>query len=54
MEWQGVLAIAVAVPIVLFPAAYVWYLTLGGMRVAVREARRSRATPERTGASQEA
>jgi len=54
MEWQGIVAIVVAVPIILFPAAYVWYLNIGGIRAAVREARESRAKAEKARAEQKA
>lgn len=37
-----VIGLAVAIPIVLFPAAFVWYLTLGGVRAAVQEARKTK------------
>ena len=39
MEWQMVVALAVAVPVILFPAAFVWYLNIGGIAQAVREAK---------------
>jgi len=39
MEGQVIAAIAVAIPVILFPAAFVWYLNLGGLFGAVREAR---------------
>jgi len=42
MEWQIVVALVVAIPIVLFPAAFVWYLNIGGVVAAVREARAAR------------
>jgi hypothetical protein len=48
MKPELVIAIAVAVPIVLFPVAYVWYLTLGGIRAAVQEARKKAARKETT------
>jgi len=31
MEWQFIVAIVVAVPVILFPAAFVWYLNLTGL-----------------------
>jgi hypothetical protein len=37
MEWQVVLALVLGIPIVLFPAAYVWYLNIGGILAAVRK-----------------
>jgi hypothetical protein len=39
METGVVIALAVGIPIILFPAAFVWYLNLGGVFQAVREAR---------------
>ena len=34
-----IIALAVAMPVILFPAAFVWYLNIGGIVHAVREAR---------------
>ena len=42
MEWQVITALVVGIPIILFPAAYVWYLTLGGVYGLVRERRGGR------------
>ena len=39
MDWQIIVAIAIAIPVILFPAAYVWYINLGGIFAAVKEAR---------------
>ncbi len=51
MEWEFIVALAVAIPIVLLPVAFVWYLNLGGIYAAFREARRKRSAKEhRTGA----
>jgi hypothetical protein len=36
MEWQVVLAIVLGIPVILFPAAYVTYLDIGGIVAAVR------------------
>jgi len=33
----------VAIPVILFPAAFVWYLNIGGIFKAIREARAKRA-----------
>jgi hypothetical protein len=54
MEWQGIVALVVAVPVILFPAAYVWYLNIGGIRAALREARESRAKTEKAEVGQKA
>jgi hypothetical protein len=37
MEGTVVLAIAIAVPVVLFPAALIWYLNIGGLMKAYKE-----------------
>jgi len=47
MEWQAIVAMVVAVPIMLLPVAFVWYLTLGGMRGWVKE--KGRTTEKATG-----
>ena len=47
MEWQIILAIVLAIPIILFPAAYIWYLNIGGIYAAVKEARARRAACEK-------
>jgi hypothetical protein len=39
MNTAMIVALVVAVPVVLFPAAFVWYLNIGGIIQAVREAR---------------
>jgi hypothetical protein len=43
MEGTMIVALVLAIPVVLFPAAYVWYLNIGGIVKAVREARAARA-----------
>lgn len=43
MEWTYVAALAVTAPVILFPAAFVWYMNLGGIGNALREARTRRA-----------
>ena len=42
MEWQFVVALVIAIPIILFPAAFVWYLNIGGIYNAFKEARARR------------
>lgn len=37
MEWQMVVTLVIAVPVMLFPAAFVWYLTIGGIVGAARK-----------------
>ena len=47
MEWQIVIAFIIAVPIILFPVAFIWYLNMGGIYAAVKEARARRAVREK-------
>ena len=46
MQWEFIVALVLAIPIVLFPAAYVWYLNIGGIYAAIKEARKRRAARE--------
>ncbi len=39
---KPIVALVVAIPIILFPVALVWYLNIGGIVHAVREARAAR------------
>ena len=41
MEWQVIVALVVGIPIIFFPAAYVWYLNIGGVLGLIREKRRA-------------
>ena len=43
MTTMTVIALVVAVPVILFPAAFVWYLNIGGMVAAARRAKAARA-----------
>jgi len=43
MQWQFIIAIILAVPVILFPAAFVWYLNGSGMYMAFKRARERRA-----------
>ena len=47
MEWQFILALVIAVPIILFPAAFVWFLNVGGVYAAIKETRAKRAAHEK-------
>jgi hypothetical protein len=42
MQWELVVALVIAIPIILFPAAYVWYLNIGGIVAAIKDARVAR------------
>jgi len=47
MEGQMILALALAIPVILFPAAFVWYLNIGGIYTAIKEAREKLAAREK-------
>jgi len=46
MQWEFVVALIIAIPIILFPAAFVWYLNIGGIYATIKEARKRRAARE--------
>ena len=48
METGTIIGIALAVPVVLFPVAFVWYLNVGGLAQAAREVRRAKAARKTT------
>lgn len=39
MEWQFIVALVVVIPVILFPAAFVWYLNASGIYKAIKESR---------------
>ena len=43
MEWQFVVALVIAVPLILFPVVLVWYFNIGGIYAAIKEAWARRA-----------
>ncbi len=46
MQWEFIVALVIAIPIILFPAAFVWYLNIGGIYAAIKEALKRRAAPQ--------
>ena len=49
MHWEVIVALVVLVPVILVPAAFVWYLDFGGIVHAVRQAMRERKTAREKG-----
>ena len=47
MQWELIVALVIAIPIILFPAAFVWYLNIGGIYAAVKDARERRAARDK-------
>ena len=48
MQIELIIALVVAIPVVLFPAAFVWYMNIGGIVAAIREARAKKAAAVKT------
>lgn len=46
MEWEVILALVLGIPLMLFTQIYLWYLIIGGIREAIKEARKKRAARE--------
>lgn len=42
MDIKIIIALIIVVPVILFPAAFVWYLNIGGMITAIRELAKKR------------
>ncbi len=47
MEWQIVVALIVAIPVILLPVAFVWYLNIGGIYALIKEAREKNPVREK-------
>ena len=48
MSAQVIIALVIAIPLILFPAAFVWYLNLGGVFASLREARAAKKAEKQT------
>ena len=46
MEWQIILALVLAIPVILIPAAFAWYLNVSGIFTVIRETRKRRIARE--------
>ena len=46
MEWQIIVALFIAVPVILIPVVFVWFLIFGGIYAALKEARTRAAQTE--------
>jgi hypothetical protein len=47
MEWQIVIAVLIAIPVILFPIAAIWYSNVGGIFTVFKEAKARRALREK-------
>jgi hypothetical protein len=46
MQWEFIVALVIAIPLILFPAVFVWYLNAGGAYRAIQNMRARRAARE--------
>jgi hypothetical protein len=51
MEAAFIIAMIVAIPVILFPAAFIWYMNIGGIYQAVKDARKAKAKEKATEAT---
>jgi len=42
MEWQTVVALVLAIPVILVPVAFIWYFNVRGIHAVRKEAREKR------------
>jgi len=49
MQWELIVALVIAIPIILFPAAFVWYLNIGGIYAAIKDARARQVAHKKVG-----
>jgi len=42
MHWELVVALIIAIPVILFPVAYLWYLDIGGICSSFKAAKAKR------------
>ncbi len=47
MQLEFILALVIAIPVILFPAAFVWYLNAGGIYAFIKRARERRIARQR-------
>ena len=47
MDWHVVVALIIAIPVILLPVAFVWYLNIGGIYAAIKAARERKAVRKR-------
>jgi hypothetical protein len=53
MDWQIIVALVIAIPVILFPVAFVWYLNFDNVVAAVRDWRKAHLASRRHPAAAE-
>lgn len=46
MQWESIMALVIAIPIIILPVVFVWYLNIGGIHANIKEARARRVTKQ--------
>jgi hypothetical protein len=46
MEWQIIVALVITIPVILLPVSIIWYVNVGGVYLAIKEAKAKRAARE--------
>ena len=47
MEWQLILALVIAIPVILIPVVFIWFLNVSGLYTVIRETRKRRIAHEK-------
>lgn len=47
MEWWVILVILLAIPVILSPVAFIWYLNVSGLYTVIRESQKRRVARKR-------
>ena len=47
MEWQLILALVIAIPVILIPVAFIWFMNVSGIYTVIRETRKRRIAREK-------
>lgn len=47
MQWEFIVALVVAIPIILIPVAFIWFLNVSGIYTVIRETRKRRIAREK-------
>jgi len=47
MEWQVILVLMITIPIILIPAAFIWYMNVSGLYTVIRETQKRRVARKR-------
>jgi uncharacterized membrane protein len=47
MHWEFIAGLVIAIPVILFPVVFIWFLNVGGILAAIKEMRARRAAHHR-------